>query len=561
MERSTEHVDLENFIRSHSESCAVADALKISTTVTSAINSPDRYIPQRQPRRWRIAYTPYASRHIQDKSSTSDYENIPSSPPPSQITSFLNECSNDYEDRQANKALFQRLLDNEIMGRDMPDAMEDVHDQENSNRSTMSRTRSSGRLEATGGLTSASLDVSLGNSSFKSCSTIGTYYSTTSTTRSNQRNVFTYSAKKTFPRSSSSSVPLSLSPLSEKTHNMLGRFRNVLKEERKISNHPYRILDAPGLADDFYLSLIDWSKSNVIAVGLGPSVYLWSASQDLPRTRLCSLEDNGTQLVSSVSWSDNGARIAVGTGDGALHVWDTVTQKQVTILQHHKQRVGSLAWNGNVLASASRDHTIVLADLRIPPTYPIQTYRGHRQEVCGLKWSPDYTALASGGNDNRVNVWSYPASGPTTPMQSYLDHTAAVKAIAWSPHQHGLLATGGGTNDRYIRFWNTLTGQTVKAVNTGSQICNMVWSRFAPELLTTHGYTQHKLVLWKYPSMVPMAKMTGHDMRVLFCSTAPDGETVVTGAGDESLRFWHVFAQSRTGMQRRSSLDLLTAIR
>ena len=29
---------------------------------------------------------------------------------------------------------------------------------------------------------------------------------------------------------------------------------------RKISSNPYRILDAPGLSDDFYLNLVDWSS-------------------------------------------------------------------------------------------------------------------------------------------------------------------------------------------------------------------------------------------------------------------------------------------------------------
>ncbi len=37
----------------------------------------------------------------------------------------------------------------------------------------------------------------------------------------------------------------------------------------------------------------------------------------------------------------------------------------------------------------------------------------------------------------------------------FSDHQAAVKAIAWNPNQYGLLATGGGTADRCIRFWNT----------------------------------------------------------------------------------------------------------
>lgn len=48
---------------------------------------------------------------------------------------------------------------------------------------------------------------------------------------------------------------------------------------------------------------------------------------------------------------------------------------------------------------------------------------------------------------------------------------AAVKAIAWSPHHHGLLVSGGGTADRCIRFWNTLTGQPMQCVDTGSQVC------------------------------------------------------------------------------------------
>ncbi|KAF2583157.1 hypothetical protein F2Q68_00000456 [Brassica cretica] len=33
----------------------------------------------------------------------------------------------------------------------------------------------------------------------------------------------------------------------------------------------------------------------------------------------------------------------------------------------------------------------------------------------------------------------------------------------------------------------------------------------------------------------------GHSMRVLYLATSPDGQTIVTGAGDETLRFWNVF--------------------
>lgn len=32
----------------------------------------------------------------------------------------------------------------------------------------------------------------------------------------------------------------------------------------------------------------------------------------------------------------------------------------------------------------------------------------------------------------------------------------------------------------------------------------------------------------------------GHTSRVLYLSMSPDGENIVTGAGDETLRFWNL---------------------
>lgn len=59
----------------------------------------------------------------------------------------------------------------------------------------------------------------------------------------------------------------------------------------------------------------------------------------------------------------------------------------------------------------------------------------------------------------------------TQPVLKFSDHTAAVKAIAWSPHQHGVLASGGGTADRCIRFWNTAANSgAFTCVDTGSQV-------------------------------------------------------------------------------------------
>jgi cell division cycle 20-like protein 1, cofactor of APC complex len=108
----------------------------------------------------------------------------------------------------------------------------------------------------------------------------------------------------------------------------------------------------------------------------------------------------------------------------------------VNKLQGHSARVGALAWNNDILSSGSRDRLIMQRDTRTPSQTSDRRLVGHRQEVCGLKWSPDNQYLASGGNDNRLYVWNQHAQ---IPVQSYSEHMAAVKAIAWSPHHHGYL--------------------------------------------------------------------------------------------------------------------------
>jgi len=313
------------------------------------------------------------------------------------------------------------------------------------------------------------------------------------------------------------------------------------KQKRRISKVPFKVLDAPALQDDFYLNLVDWSAANVLAVGLGSCVYLWSACTSKV-TKLCDLVSSD-DVVTSVSWARSGVHLAVGTNHGEVQLWDAIKCVKMRSMPGHSARVGALAWSGPILASGSRDRLIYLRDVRTQNAYT-EKMSNHKQEVCGLKWSFDEPAfLASGGNDNHLHVID--SRNPGQPIHQFTEHTAAVKAIAWSPHQHGLLASGGGTADRCIRFWNTLSGSSLNRIDTGSQVCNLTWSQNCNEIVSTHGYSLNQIVVWRYPSMSKVATLAGHTYRVLYLSMSPDGSTIVTGAGDETLRFWQVFPGPR----------------
>ena len=87
-----------------------------------------------------------------------------------------------------------------------------------------------------------------------------------------------------------------------------------------------QVLDAPQLTDDFYLNLVDWSSQNVLAVGLGTCVYLWSACTSKV-TKLCEFSGEAANSVCSVSWSQRGTYLSVGTNSGEVQIWDAAKGK------------------------------------------------------------------------------------------------------------------------------------------------------------------------------------------------------------------------------------------
>lgn len=313
------------------------------------------------------------------------------------------------------------------------------------------------------------------------------------------------------------------------------------KQFRHIPTTQERILDAPDLVDDYYLNLLDWSSSNVIAVALGATVYLWNAGTGSVE-ELCTCKNEG-DYVSSLQWAPDSSHLAIGTSDAKVQIWDAGRAKQVRELCGHTNRVSALAWNGAVLSSGGRDSVICNWDVRKRKDEAlVATLRVHDQEVCGLKWSPSGQQLASGGNDNVLCIFD-----SNFQLQHRIAaHQAAVKALAWCPFQSNLLASGGGTSDRHIRFWNTLTGAQLNAIDTGSQVCALQWSRHEREILSSHGYSKNQLTLWKYPTLAKAGELHGHTARVLHMAQSPDGASVVTAGADETLRFWRVFGEPST---------------
>uniref|UniRef100_A0A060T5J5 ARAD1C13024p n=1 Tax=Blastobotrys adeninivorans TaxID=409370 RepID=A0A060T5J5_BLAAD len=343
-------------------------------------------------------------------------------------------------------------------------------------------------------------------------------------------------------------------PQSSKPVDLRSQYNRPIKAvdaqaRRRVAQTPERVLDAPGLIDDYYLNLLDWSSSNQVAIALERSVYVWDASTGSVSSLLDAPASAG--YVSSVQWSGDGAYLAVGMADGDVQIWDVESQSKLRSMTGHSARVGVLSWDRHILSSGCRDGSIWNHDVRIAD-HKVAELRHHRAEVCGLQWRADGSQLASGGNDNIVNIWD--ARSTSAPKFSKTNHTAAVKAIAWCPWQTNLLATGGGSADKHIHFWNATSGARVNSIDAGSQVTSLKWSNTYREIVSCHGFPDNHLTVWSYPSLTRTADIVAHDSRVLHSALSPDGQTLATCASDENLKFWKIFETVGRKTQAESAL-------
>lgn len=122
--------------------------------------------------------------------------------------------------------------------------------------------------------------------------------------------------------------------------------------------------------------------------------------------------------------------------------------------------------------------------------------------------------------------------------------------MSWCPYQPSLLATGGGSNDKTINFWNTTTGARVNTIETGSQVSSLNWGYAhgtGMEIVATHGFPTNSISLFSYPTLQKTGEIVNaHDTRILNGCLSPDNLTLATVAGDENLKFWSLFDMNKS---------------
>jgi cell division cycle protein 20 (cofactor of APC complex) len=307
------------------------------------------------------------------------------------------------------------------------------------------------------------------------------------------------------------------------------------RRTRFISDKEICTLEAPGIADNYYTSVIDWGASNVIGVALKEELYVWREKTNGARKpKLLTTLANEEPITSVLVGEPN--CVIIGSENGHLDVWDIERGLQLRSLLGHTNRIATLDQHHHVLSSGSRDSRIIHWDLRTREAKICVIDSQHQHEVCAIKWNADGSVLASGGVDEALCLWSMSTRSLEAKIESA--HSSTIKALAWCPWQSNILASGAGIGDKCIKFWQSYTHSLLDSVETCAQISALQWCAPTRELISAHGYSTNTITVWRYPQMKPIARLSGHTSRVLGMAMSPDQRIIVSASADETLKYW-----------------------
>jgi WD40 repeat protein len=238
-------------------------------------------------------------------------------------------------------------------------------------------------------------------------------------------------------------------------------------------------------------------------------------------------------LCCTVAWHAGSKRLAEGTVDGLIRIWDVEREQTTLILQgpapaYRFWGVRWLAWSpdGSKLVAGGDDHSVHVWDT--DSGRKLHVLREHKGPLLAVAFNSTGTHVAGWGQGGFIKIWD----ASTGQLTAALAHPGDVLAGAWSPDDK-LLATGH--NDGTVTLSGTRAGDeivTLKAQVGG--VANLAWSPDSTRLATT-GRNDFSVRVMEIPSGKMVLGPLRHSHEITALAWEPDGRRLASGSAEAKV--------------------------
>jgi WD40 repeat protein len=230
----------------------------------------------------------------------------------------------------------------------------------------------------------------------------------------------------------------------------------------------------------------------------------------------------------------DGKKVASGSDDGAVRLWDVDTGKVIAKWVGHKSRISSVCWNrdgGQVVSGTYDDGTVRVWDVESGETVlAIETGFNY---VGSAIYSPDITMIATSGQgkEEYLKIWDAKTGKPLANLKG---HTSQVNCLAWTADGKTLIS---GSSDSSIRTWNTTTWHQI-AVCAGhtDDVYGVAISPNGRILASASEDSTARL--WNLENGQPIGSPLQHGDSLFCVSFSMDGKLLATGCEDGNAYTW-----------------------
>jgi len=230
-----------------------------------------------------------------------------------------------------------------------------------------------------------------------------------------------------------------------------------------------------------------------------------------------------------LAWSPNGARLAAGCNDGTVHLWETDSGREHDVLRAHSSPVLAVAFSsdGARLANWGQDGGIKVWDAG---TGRLAADVAHPANVTAGVWSPDDKLLASGHADGTVTISGTHAGDKLVTLRGHVD---LIYGLAWSPDSDRLASASG---DFTARIWEVASEKTAfRPLRHTHGITSIAWEPSGQRLAT--GSIDQTVKIWDAATGREALTLRGHVDNIMSLAWGPDGR-LASGGDDGSVRVW-----------------------